>query len=126
MPPDAVSPETIVDAMIAALERKDLTDAVTYMADDIEYDNVPMGKVHGHAEVVASLEPFFARCDCVQWEIKHQAASGEVVMNERVDRFQFGDRWAEIAVAGLFVVRDGRVTLWRDYFDLGAAQSALS
>ena len=121
-----MSPEAVVDAMIAALERKDLTEAVTYMAPDIEYDNVPMGKVHGHAEVAAALKPFFARCDGVRWEIQHQVAAGDVVMNERVDCFQFGDRWAEIAVAGLFVVRDGRVSLWRDYFDLTAAQAALS
>ncbi len=26
--------------------------------------------------------------------------------------------WAELAVAGVFVVRDGLITLWRDYFDL--------
>jgi limonene-1,2-epoxide hydrolase len=121
-----MNPEAVVNAMISAMERKDLTEAGTYMADDIEYDNVPMGKVHGRDAVVASLGPFLGRCQGVEWVIKHQAVSGDVVMNERVDRFQFGDRWAEIAVAGLFVVREGKVALWRDYFDLAAAQTALS
>lgn len=121
-----MTPLETVNAMIAALERKDLAAAITYMTDDIEYDNVPMRAVHGHAEVVASLEPFLAGCGDVEWVIKHEAASGDVVMNERVDRFQFGERWAEIAVAGLFVLRDGKVALWRDYFDLGAATAALS
>ena len=110
--------------MIGAIERKDLDEAVTYMADDIEYDNVPMGKVFGPAAVRTTLEPFLARCRSASWEILHQAASGDTVMNERIDRFEIGDRWVAVAVAGVFVVRDGRVVLWRDYFDLASSSDA--
>jgi limonene-1,2-epoxide hydrolase len=40
-------------------------------------------------------------------------------MNERVDRFRVGDRWADLPVAGVFEVNaDGKIVLWRDYFDL--------
>jgi limonene-1,2-epoxide hydrolase len=39
-------------------------------------------------------------------------------MNERIDRFLVDGRWIEIAIAAIFTVRDGKVTLWRDYFDL--------
>jgi limonene-1,2-epoxide hydrolase len=39
------------------------------------------------------------------------------VMNERTDRFEMGGRWIELPVAGLFTVQDGKITLWRDYFD---------
>lgn len=115
----------VVDALIAAMERKDLDTAVGLMTEDVEYDNVPMRKVFGHAGVVESLEPFFARCEGIRWEVLHQAASGDVVMNERIDRFEIGGTWREIAVAGLFVLRDGKVALWRDYFDLAAAGAAL-
>jgi len=38
-------------------------------------------------------------------------------MNERTDRFEMGGRWIELPVAGLFTVQDGKITLWRDYFD---------
>lgn len=118
--------EDVVAALISALERKDLHTAVGFMTDDVEYDNVPMRKVFGHAGVVESLEPFFAGCDSIRWEVLHQAASGDVVMNERIDRFQIGGTWREVAVAGLFVLRDGKVALWRDYFDLAAASAAMS
>jgi len=41
------------------------------------------------------------------------------VMNERSDRFRVGDAWIDLPVAGVFEVGgDGRITLWRDYFDL--------
>jgi limonene-1,2-epoxide hydrolase len=39
-------------------------------------------------------------------------------MNERTDRFLVDGRWVEIPIAAVFVVRDGKVALWRDYFDL--------
>ncbi len=116
--------------MIAALERKDIPAALELMADDVEYDNVPMGKAFGHDAITAALSPIVARSSAIEWVVHHQAASGDatdgVVMNERTDRFQFGERWAEIAVAGLFVVRNGKITLWRDYFDLAAARAMLA
>ncbi len=113
-------------AVIAAIERRELPAALELMTDDVEYDNVPMGAVHGREGVRAALEPFLARCTGVAWEVRHEVEQGDVVMNERVDRFEIGGTWREIAVAGLFVVRDGRVALWRDYFDLAAARQALA
>jgi limonene-1,2-epoxide hydrolase len=54
----------------------------------------------------------------VEWVVHRQVASGSTVMNERTDRFLVGDRWIEIPIAAVFEVQDGRVRLWRDYFDL--------
>jgi limonene-1,2-epoxide hydrolase len=48
------------------------------------------------------------------------------VMNERTDRFQMGDRWIEIPVAGVWELRDGQIALWRDYFDMGQFNEQLS
>lgn len=106
-----------VTSFIAAIERGDLDGALALVADDVEYDNVPIAKVHGPDGIRAVLGPFLAMCSGVEWIVHHQVAQGEVVMNERVDRFLIGERWMELPVAGLFVVRDGRITLWRDYFD---------
>lgn len=119
------TPEQIVDAFIAALERLDLDAGIALLAEDVEYDNVPMAKVHGLDGVRAVLQPFLARASEVEWRVLHQAASGDTVMNERIDRFHMPIGWVEIAVAGLFVVREGKIVLWRDYFDLGAATAAL-
>lgn len=118
--------EQIVAAMINAIERKDLDEAVSYMSDDIEYDNVPMGKVFGPEGVRGALGPFLGRYGSIEWRILHQVASDDVVMNERIDRFEATTGWAEIQVAGLFEIADGKIRLWRDYFDLGAATAAMS
>jgi limonene-1,2-epoxide hydrolase len=121
-----MTPEQIVTTVIQALERKDLDTACGLMAPDVEYDNVPLGKVVGPAAVASMLGPFFAMCDRIEWVVLRQTASGDVVMNERVDRFEMGGRWVELAVAGVWEVRDGKVVLWRDYFDRGAFEAMMA
>ena len=80
-----------------------------------------MGKVFGAVAVNDTLAPFLARYDRVEWIVHHQVSSGNldhgVVMNERADRFRTGETWIEMPVAGLFLVRHGKIALWRDYFD---------
>lgn len=121
-----MNPEQTVSAFISALCRNDLDEACSYVTDDIEYDNVPLAKVHGPEALRTTLAPFLGACSAIEWVVHHQAASGEVVMNERTDRFEMGGRWVQLDVAGLFVLRDGKIALWRDYFDLGAFQRMMA
>ena len=113
-----MTPGETVDAFIAAIVAKDLDAALALVTDDVEYDNVPMAKVHGPDGIRGVLEPFSAAVGAIEWVVHHQIEQGDVVMNERVERFQLGERWMELPVAGLFVLREGRIALWRDYFDL--------
>jgi len=114
-------PAALVTNFITAIESGNLDGALQLLADDCEYDNVPMGKVFGRDAVRATLAPFLANYDEVEWVIVHQVAAGTtedgVVMNERIDRFRSADRWVELPVAGVFEVRHGQISLWRDYFD---------
>src|SRR6478609_5192918 len=121
-----MTPAEIVLQFINALEAKNLDAAVALVTDDVEYDNVPMAKVHGPDGIRNALEPFVASCSEIEWVIHHQVAQGATVMNERTDRFKMGDRWVELPVAGLFVLRDDKIALWRDYFDLGTFQRAMA
>ena len=52
-------------------------------------------------------------------EIRNQVAEGNVVMNERLDRYPNppGRAPFELPVTGVFVFRDGKIVEWRDYFD---------
>ena len=121
-----MSPDETVTAFIEAIEAKDLDAAMALAADDIEYDNVPMDTAHGAAATRALLESFVAMSEEIAWEVHHQVTAGDVVMNERTDRFRSGDRWLEIPVAGVWRVEDGRITLWRDYFDLQGMMQQMS
>jgi limonene-1,2-epoxide hydrolase len=117
----AVTPGDLVSDFIRAIERLDLEHAMSMLSDDCRYDNVPMGEVTGPDSVRATLGPFLSNYDAVDWVVRHQVEHGSlddgVVMNERIDRFRKGDEWLELPVAGVFEVRDGRISLWRDFFD---------
>jgi limonene-1,2-epoxide hydrolase len=111
-------PGEVVSAFIAALERRDLDSALLLVTEDVVYDNVPIGPVTGTDAVRDALSGAIGRAETVQWVVTHQVVAGEVVMNERLDRFLVAGRWIEVPVAGLFVLRDGRIAQWRDYFGL--------
>lgn len=115
-------PGEIVTRFIRAVEANDLDAALDLVHPDVEYDNVPSGKVHGPDGIRRVLEPFLGACSAVEWVVHHQVEREDgpgsgTVMNERLDRFCTRDHWIEIPVAGLFVLQDGRISLWRDYFD---------
>ena len=112
-----VTPAETVRSFIAAIEARDLDRALALVADDIEYDNVPLGKVHGPDAVRAALGPFLAAASEVEWVVHRQAAEGHLVFNERNDRFHLANGWIDLPVNGVWEVHDGRITLWRDYFD---------
>ncbi len=125
-----MSPGEIVTRFINALEANDLDTALTLVTSDIEYDNVPTGKRFG-PEGIRQLAPFLGACSAIEWVVHHQVEHEDgpgsgTVMNERLDRFRTGDRWIEIPVAGLFKLRDGQISLWRDYFDDASFRAQLT
>lgn len=107
-----------VQRFIEAIERRDLDGALALVATDCAYDNVPVGPVEGPDGIRSILGPIIERSDEIAWPIVRSAAAGDVVFNERIDRFRIGDHWIELPVTGVWEVRDGLITLWRDYFDL--------
>jgi limonene-1,2-epoxide hydrolase len=112
------SPSEIVTAFLKALEQKRFDDALLMVSENVEWDNVPMGKVFGPdgiRKVVSS--GITADADRLEWIVLRQIASGATVCNERIDRFLVRGTWIEIAVAGIFELRNDKIILWRDYFD---------
>ena len=113
-----MTPLEVVHAFMAAAEKRDYDAAMDLLADDIEYQNMPLPPVHGKAAVRETLEALLALCTDSEWVVHRELASGDLVMNERTDRFEMGGKWVDLPVAGVFELRDGRIALWRDYFDL--------
>jgi limonene-1,2-epoxide hydrolase len=48
------------------------------------------------------------------------ATRGDTVLHERVDSWDLRGAHMELACCAIWVVRDGNVALWRDYYDIGA------
>lgn len=117
----AAEPLEVVEAFLDAFVAMDFDAAFPYLATDVEYTNIPMGSVRGHAGVREVLEPFFAPIRENEFLILRKAAADSVVFMERLDRHRLDHGWRELPVNGVFEVHDGLITVWRDYFDLGTA-----
>ncbi len=110
-------PLDIVGAFMTAMTTLDYDTALRFVSDDVEYENMPLGKVIGHAGIRGVLEPFFAPTIENEFRILRMAVSGQVVFLERLDRHLLKTGWVELPVCGVFEVTDGLISLWRDYFD---------
>ncbi len=126
-----MTPEDTVNAFIAAVTGGDWDRAVELAAEDIAYENIgfaptsleaPFPRIDGSAAMV----DFLRAMEDADWTVHRQDRLGDVVVNERTDRFTFGGQRIELPVAGVFEVRDGRITFWRDYFDLAVMQQQLA
>jgi limonene-1,2-epoxide hydrolase len=119
--------EATVNEFIHRVVTGDYAGAGELVADDLEYDNVPIGKNLGRDALVAFLGAMMNGIDEVQFETHRQTCTGSIVMNERTDRFRIGEAWIALPVAGVFEVdAAGRIVLWRDYFDMKMFQDQMA
>ncbi|TAD76451.1 MAG: hypothetical protein EAY70_09610 [Sphingomonadales bacterium] len=83
-----------------------------------------MEPVVGTAQMRAMVEGFLGDIEKCDWQTHAIAANGNTVLTERTDAFNFKDgRRAAIRVMGTFELgADGRITAWRDYFDMAEFQ----
>ncbi len=116
--------ERLVRDFCAAFAKHDAEAVRPFFTDDVVYHNIPMDPAVGIDDAVAFLAGFLAMCDRMEFDIKHLAASGDVVLTERVDTFYMGDVVAPLPVMGVFEMRDGKISAWRDYFDMAQAAKA--
>ncbi|MDO9410727.1 limonene-1,2-epoxide hydrolase family protein [Patulibacter sp.] len=114
---DEPNEASVVRAFLASLELLDVQRALSHVADDIAYSNVSLPTIHGRRALERALTGF-ARVATSFEAVNHRiAADGPVVLTERTDVLQAGRLRVSFWVCGTFEVHDGRITLWRDYFD---------
>lgn len=116
----------VVEALIAAFNRRDRAAVAALLADDVVCTGIPLDPAVGIVATMALLDPFLC-AEEIDWQVLGIAAAGRTVFTERLDRFRFaGKGWTAVRAAGVFEISaDGRIAAWRDYFDLAELQRAL-
>lgn len=112
------TPIETVTAFCRAWEDVDLDALGRFFAEDAVYHNMPMDPIIGRDAIMAVIRGFTAGSERIEFEIVNIAADGHVVLTERIDRFFRPDRTVVLPVMGTFEIVDGRIAVWRDYFDL--------
>jgi limonene-1,2-epoxide hydrolase len=111
-------PTAVVKRFLELLEAGDVDAAVALLAVDVRYENVGLPTVHSR-ERVRRLFHAMMRAPGAGFEayVHTVSADGLTVMTERTDVLKVGRFVVQLWVCGRFDVRDGQITLWRDYFD---------
>jgi limonene-1,2-epoxide hydrolase len=110
------TPIHVVQSFLRALETRDVDQALSYLADDVVYQNVPLPAARGKAAVERQLR-LLPRITGFEARIHNVASDGPIVLTERTDVLVLGRVRAEFWVCGTFEVHSGRIVLWRDHFD---------
>jgi limonene-1,2-epoxide hydrolase len=112
-----MTPEQTVVAFLHALEAQHHPLIASLLAPDLRYTNVSLPTLKGGQRVAGLFEKVLRRGTGFGVRIHGIAASGNIVMTERTDIIKVGPLYIRFWVCGTFEVRDGRITVWRDYFD---------
>jgi limonene-1,2-epoxide hydrolase len=114
--------EVVRDFCAAWSDNKGAAELAAFFTEDAVYLNVPLAPVTGRAAIadtIASvLRPGPPGIEGIEFRVINIAASGPVVMTERVDVFKLPNKSFELQVMGTFEVSGGKISAWRDYFDM--------
>lgn len=115
----------IVQAFVDAWNRNDTEAALAFLTDDVFYHNIPMPALSG----IEAVRGFFNDVGVISdtdWRMLNIAENGNVVLTERLDDFKLNGKSVSLPVMGTFVLEDGKIKEWRDYFDLETFQKQLA
>ncbi len=111
-----MSTETVTD-FLSALEDLDIDRALALADPGIVYQNVPLPPSRGIKAFERQLRLLERYCTGFEARVHNIAANGPVVLTERTDVIVVGAWRTEFWVCGRYEVRDGKITVWKDYFD---------
>ena len=117
--------EQVIRDFIAAWSRLDVEELVQYFCEDGTYYNMPTQPVTGHAALRPFISAFVKGWTSTEWDVLNLISKGDIVFAERLDRTLVGTKPVNLPCCGVFEMQDGRIKVWRDYFDIGTYVAAL-
>ncbi|BBY21403.1 limonene-1,2-epoxide hydrolase [Mycobacterium stomatepiae] len=120
----AVANTRTVETFLNALMDADYETADASLDDNLVYENVGLPTIHGRTAAMKLFRRMDGRAG-FEVKIHRIAADGAAVLTERSDALILGPLRLQFWVCGVFEVHNGRITLWRDYFDFFDMTKAL-
>ena len=120
-----MSNSDVVNSFMKAWNDLDLDAIMDHFNEDAAYANVPMGPPNvGKADIRTFIEGFMGMASSIEFVVHNQVEGADgVVMNERTDILEMIDNRIELPVMGVFELEGGKISAWRDYFDMAAFTS---
>jgi limonene-1,2-epoxide hydrolase len=124
------SPIEVVRSFCAAWSNNaGAAELAAFFTEDAVYHNIPLAPINGRQDIADAitsvLRPGPPGIEGIEFRVINIAANGPVVMTERVDVFTLPGRTFELPVMGTFEVSGGKISAWRDYFDMNQFTSRM-
>jgi limonene-1,2-epoxide hydrolase len=110
----------LVTDFCAAWAGRDVEKLIPFISAEIEYhmfEGAP--PIKGVDQFRQRLGGFMSGMKEIRWDTSRSYAIGDLVFNERVDHFiqkpDAGKPDNHFHVAGVFLVREGKIVYWKDY-----------
>lgn len=116
----------LVDGFLKCWAAGDIPGALELCTDDVIWDNVPMKPIEGKAAVESFLIKFARGMSNPHYDIKHVMEEGDVLLLEGVENYTKNGRKVSVPYMASFEFKDGKIRLWRDYFDLATVERQLA
>jgi limonene-1,2-epoxide hydrolase len=113
-----VDNEKIVREFIAAWSRLDPDELSSYFTEDGVYYNMPARPVEGRDNVRNMIAGFISSWTETEWDVLNLLSAGDLVIAERLDRTRAGEKSVDLPCTGIFEMENGKIKIWRDYFDM--------
>lgn len=110
-------PDAIVTRFLHAIADRDYATMAALLDPDLVYTNVSLPTIRGGEKVARLFEQGLSRGGGFGVKIHSIAVNDDTVLTERTDLLKVGPFQMCFWVCGTFRVQDGRIVLWRDYFD---------
>jgi limonene-1,2-epoxide hydrolase len=121
------SAESVIRTYLAAWRRSDVDELCSFFTDDAVYTDGPRGVHRGIDAIRAELGAMVKMIPSTDIDTKTLVANCGTVMVERVDNFDIAGKPFDMDVAAVFEVdNDGRITRWREYYDLKSIQDRIA
>ncbi|MEE2782027.1 MAG: limonene-1,2-epoxide hydrolase family protein [Pseudomonadota bacterium] len=120
------SNKEIIEDFVTAWSTLDADLLAGYITEDGTYYNMPANPVSGRDNVQKFIKAFLSTWTETNWDILNIVAEGDVVFCERSDRTKTSQGDVDLPCLGVFEMRDGKIHIWRDYFDMTTFTWAMS
>ncbi len=115
-----------IRSFLEAWSRLDVDELVDYFDVEGVYHNMPASPIAGHDNLRKFIGGFISPWTRTDWQLLNLVGEGNLVFAERIDRTQAGDKQVDLPCCGVFEMRNGKILVWRDYFDMQTYLKAMS
>ena len=126
MPPADAERLAVADEMIDAWNSMEWDRMIELFADDGILHSVMIDPVAGKESIRARLMPLLQNLERIELQVRNKGVVNDVVVLERVDDFVYQGKQSRVPVVGIMEISNGKVDVWREYYDKATLAAALS